>query len=110
MSKAAVLVIDGVEEVECLTVVDFCRRAGIEVTTVSVTGSRQVKGSHDVIFHTDDVFADVNFDDFDAVVYPGGPGTAALGQAEALSPEGFIAFIAMFSQITRPVRDRKSVV
>lgn len=82
MSKAAVLVIDGVEEVECLTVVDFCRRAGIEVTTVSVTGSRQVKGSHDVIFHTDDVFADVNFDDFDAVVYPGGPGTAALGQAE----------------------------
>lgn len=37
MSKIAVLCNDGVEEIECLTVVDFCRRAGIEVLTVSVT-------------------------------------------------------------------------
>ena len=29
MSKIAVLCNDGVEEIECLTVVDFCRRAGI---------------------------------------------------------------------------------
>ena len=36
MSKIAVLCNDGVEEIECLTVVDFCRRAGIEVLTVSV--------------------------------------------------------------------------
>ena len=33
MSKIAVLCNDGVEEIECLTVVDFCRRAGIEVIT-----------------------------------------------------------------------------
>ena len=39
MSKIAVLCNDGVEEIECLTVVDFCRRAGIEVITVSVTGN-----------------------------------------------------------------------
>ena len=37
MSKIAVLCNDGVEEIECLTVVDFCRRAGIEVLTVSVS-------------------------------------------------------------------------
>ena len=82
MSRIAVFVMDGVEEVECLTTVDFCRRAGIGVTTVSVTGTKQVRGSHDIIFHTDSVLADVDFDVFDAVVYPGGAGTADLGKAE----------------------------
>ncbi len=81
MSRMAVFVIDGVEEVECLTVVDFCRRAGIEVTTVSVSGRKKVRGSHNIVFYTDEIFEDAEFSEFDAVVYPGGPGTAALGQA-----------------------------
>ena len=38
------------EEIECLTVVDFCRRAGIEVLTVSVTGKRQIMGAHQIFF------------------------------------------------------------
>lgn len=80
MSKIAVLCNDGVEEIECLTVVDFCRRAGIEVTTVSVTGKRQIMGAHKIMFHADEVYADMNFDKFDGIVYPGGPGTGAMGE------------------------------
>ena len=80
MSKIAVLCNDGVEEIECLTVVDFCRRAGIEVTTVSVTGKRQIMGAHKIMFHADEVYADMNFDEFDGIVYPGGPGTGAMGE------------------------------
>ena len=79
MSKIAVLCVNGVEEIECLTVVDFCRRAGIEVVTVSVTGKRQIMGSHQICFHVDTVWQDVDFSEFDAVVYPGGPGTSDLG-------------------------------
>ena len=60
MSKIAVLCNDGVEEIECLTVVDFCRRAGIEVITVSVTGKRQIMGAHQIVFHADEVYADMN--------------------------------------------------
>lgn len=71
MSKIAVLCNDGVEEIECLTVVDFCRRAGIEVITVSVTGKRQIMGAHQIVFHADEVYADMNFDEFDGIVYPG---------------------------------------
>jgi len=82
MKKIAVLVVDGVEEVECLTTVDFCRRAGIEVTTVSVTGQKQVLGSHNITFMTDALHAEVDFSGYDGVVYPGGPGTGALGAAE----------------------------
>ncbi|MCD7982466.1 MAG: DJ-1/PfpI family protein [Clostridiales bacterium] len=82
MKKLAVFAVDGVEEVECLTVVDFCRRAGIDVTTVSVTGKKQIRGSHGILFHTDTVFDEVDFEAMDGVVYPGGPGTAALGEAK----------------------------
>lgn len=82
MSKIAVLVVDGVEEVECLTTVDFCRRAGIEVTTVSVTGKKQIMGSHQITFNTDCLFEEVDFADYDGIVYPGGPGTGALGEAK----------------------------
>ena len=64
MSKIAVLCNDGVEEIECLTVVDFCRRAGIEVLTVSVTGKRQIMGAHQICFHADEVYNDMNFEKF----------------------------------------------
>lgn len=84
MSKIAVFCADGVEEVECLTTVDFCRRAGIEVTTVSVTGKRQILGSHQIRFTTDTVFGDPDYADFDGVVLPGGPGTSALDGDEEL--------------------------
>lgn len=41
MSKVFAFLADGLEEVECLAVVDVLRRAGAEVTLVSVTGSRR---------------------------------------------------------------------
>ncbi len=82
MKKIAVLVIDKVEEIECLSVVDFCRRAGIEVTTVSVTGKREILGSHNIPFSTDALIGDVDFESYDGIVFPGGAGTAALGEAD----------------------------
>ena len=36
MSKIAVFFADGYEEIEALTVVDLCRRAGIETVMVGV--------------------------------------------------------------------------
>lgn len=58
----------------------FCRRAGIEVLTVSVTGKRQIMGAHQICFHADEVYNDMNFEEFDGIVYPGGPGTGVLGE------------------------------
>ncbi len=84
MKRIAVFVIDDVEEVECLTVVDFCRRADIDVTTVSVTGKREIHGSHDIVFETDALFDETEFDEFDGIVYPGGPGTGALGEVPGI--------------------------
>ena len=72
MSKIAVAMADGVEEIEGLTVVDLCRRAGIEVEMVSVSGNLTVHGSHGIDFAADVLFEDADWDSYDMLVLPGG--------------------------------------
>lgn len=76
--KAYVLLAEGFEEVEALTVVDYLRRAGIEVQTLSITADKTVAGSHRIPVVADALFAERS-DDFDLVVLPGGlPGAENL--------------------------------
>lgn len=69
----------GFEEIEALTVVDFLRRAELEVYTVGI-GSKIVSGSHNIPVFCDLDESEVEVDpDIDAVVLPGGmPGTLNL--------------------------------
>ena len=79
MKKAAVFLADGFEEVEGLTVVDLLRRAGAEVTMVSVMGTCEVTGAHKIAVRADRCFSEMNFEDQDLLVLPGGmPGTTNL--------------------------------
>lgn len=79
MSKVAVFFATGFEEIEALTVVDLLRRAGIDCFMVSVTGDRQVTSSHKVQVTCDQLLEQVNFDELDMIVLPGGmPGTTNL--------------------------------
>lgn len=85
MSKICVFFADGFEEIEALTVVDILRRAGIDVDMVSVTGARKVTGSHKIPVEMDKLFEEVNFDETDMIVLPGGmPGTKNLEACEPL--------------------------
>ncbi|MBR1912827.1 MAG: DJ-1/PfpI family protein [Treponema sp.] len=81
MKNVVIFIADGSEEVETLTPVDYLRRAGLDVTLVSVgTQSRTVTCSHKVC-----ITADITLEAYlsgcggilpDAVVVPGGmPGT-----------------------------------
>lgn len=72
MKKVVVLLADGFEEVEALTVVDLLRRARIYVDTVSITEDYMVHGSHGINVQTEDLFEEVNFVEFDMIVLPGG--------------------------------------
>lgn len=72
MSKVAIFLADGFEEIEGLTVVDLLRRCKIEITTVSIMSQREVVGSHDIIIHADTLFEDMCFDEYDMLVLPGG--------------------------------------
>ncbi|MBQ7433911.1 MAG: DJ-1/PfpI family protein [Lachnospiraceae bacterium] len=76
---------NGLEEVECLAVVDILRRAKEEVKLVSVTGAREVTGSHQITIKADALIEDVDFTQADLLFLPGGmPGTVNLGNCELL--------------------------
>ncbi len=72
---------DGFEEIEALCPLDLCRRAGLDAKTVSITGKKEVTGSHGITVLSD-LSANDNIEDFDMMVLPGGmPGTANLGES-----------------------------
>lgn len=83
MSKAIVLLADGFEEVEGLTVVDLLRRADIEVETVSIMETKKIIGRSRIQVKADEELDKAVTDDADMIILPGGqPGTTYLGQNE----------------------------
>ena len=79
MSKAVVFFAEGTEECEALLVVDLLRRAKVEVTVASASGSREIVSSHKVHITADALAEEVDYSDVDIVVLPGGiPGTPNL--------------------------------
>ena len=79
--KVIVPLAEGFEEIEALTVVDVLRRAGMHVDTVGVVGS-VMEGSHGVRVMTDKRINQVNPNDYDIIVLPGGsPGYQNLGRS-----------------------------
>ena len=84
MKKVNVFLAEGFEEVEALTVVDYLRRAEIDVNMVSITGDIYVKGAHDIIVKADILFEEME-NEADMLVLPGGmPGTLYLKEHEGL--------------------------
>ncbi|MGN1165696.1 MAG: DJ-1 family glyoxalase III [Lachnospiraceae bacterium] len=85
MIKVSVLLADGFEEIEALTVVDLLRRAQIYVGTVSIMEDYMVHGAHGINVQAEDLFDEVNFADADVIVLPGGmPGTTNLKEHEGV--------------------------
>ena len=71
MVNTAVLFATGFEEVEGLTVVDLLRRANINTIMVGVE-EKKVTGAHDVNITTDKTLDEINIDQLDALILPGG--------------------------------------
>ena len=85
MKKVSIFLAEGFEEVEALTQVDLLRRAGAEVTMVSISGAREVAGSHGIVVTADKIFAEMDFAEMDLLVLPGGmPGTLHLKECAPL--------------------------
>ncbi len=75
MSKVALILAEGFEEVEAITPIDFCRRAGIEVITVGLA-EKTVTGAHGIPVIADTIVQDFDWN-VDGLVLPGGmPGAA----------------------------------
>lgn len=78
--KIIVLLADGFEEIEAITVVDYLRRLEeFQVETVSITEELLVRGAHDIEVKADKLLGDIRQEDYDALVVPGGmPGAKNL--------------------------------
>ena len=82
MKKAAVILANGFEEIEALTVVDVLRRAQIPCTVLGF--DKKVVGSHGITVIADEVL-DANVFDHDMIILPGGmPGSTNLKSSETV--------------------------
>ena len=85
MKKVSIFLAEGFEEVEALTPADLLRRAGAEVTLVSIKAEKTVTGSHGISITADRLFEETDYEDADLLVLPGGmPGTLNLKACEPL--------------------------
>ncbi len=88
MSKIAVQLAQGFEEIEAISIIDVIRRAEIGVTIVSITDKLEVTGAHAIKVLADQIFEETNLDDFDMIVLPGGmPGALNLKKHKGLQKQ-----------------------
>ena len=79
MKTMYVFLADGFEEIEALAPIDVMRRAGLSVTTVSVTDNRVVNGAHGIPVVADASFDELDYADAALLFLPGGlPGATNL--------------------------------
>ncbi len=77
--KIIVFLAEGFEEVEAITVIDYLRRVGVDVDTVSITEQNEVEGAHSIKVIADLLIDDIKQEDYDGLVIPGGmPGATNL--------------------------------
>lgn len=82
MAKTAVMLAEGFEEIEAVSVVDILRRGNIQCITCSLK-DYDVSGSHGIRFTADALINELDFNEFDAVILPGGmPGAVNLKNDE----------------------------
>lgn len=70
--KVAILVAPGLEEIEALAPLDVLWRAGVPTDLVSITRSRQVTSSHNVVVTCNRTLDEARLEDYDMIVLPGG--------------------------------------
>ncbi len=79
MKTICIFLAEGFEETEALFPLDILRRGGLDVKTVSVTGEKIVMGAHGVPVGADLLFENLNEEEVEMIVLPGGlPGATNL--------------------------------
>ena len=61
---------NGFEDIEAIGTIDILRRGGVDVKTVSITGSNTVESAHSISIEADMMIEDGDFSDADALVLP----------------------------------------
>lgn len=84
MNKIVIVISNGFEEIEAITVIDICRRASLDITIAAVEDLVTV-GAHDIKIIADMMIEEVDYSDYDMVVLPGGlPNAYTLAENESV--------------------------
>ena len=79
---------NGFEEIEALTVIDVIRRAGIDISSFSITSDKEVMGAHGITVIADCTLPKADLAKSEFVILPGGmPGAANLRNCAKLCQE-----------------------
>ncbi|MBP8849771.1 MAG: DJ-1/PfpI family protein [Breznakibacter sp.] len=84
-NRAFVFLCDGFEEIEAITPIDILRRGGVEVTTISVNNTLKAIGAHNITVECDANLSQIDLNNGDIYILPGGPGHKALAQNEIIT-------------------------
>ena len=82
--KVAIVLANGFEEIEAVSLIDILRRADIDAVSVGLD-KKCVCGTHGVEMIADEILDDIKVSGFDMIVLPGGlPGAENLAKSEKL--------------------------
>ncbi|MCE5173879.1 MAG: DJ-1 family glyoxalase III [Bacteroidales bacterium] len=99
MKQLFLFLAPGFEEIEAITIIDILRRAGLSVSSVSITGDLRVVGAHGIAIEADCLYPEIYFDEADMLILPGGqPGTKNLNVHEGLK-----AALSNFAKAGKPL-------
>lgn len=84
MKKVAIVLHNNFEESEAIVTIDILRRSEIKVDIYSINDTDFQEGSHNIIIKTEYKLAQLNVDDYDGIIIPGGPGVNDLFGNEIL--------------------------
>jgi 4-methyl-5(b-hydroxyethyl)-thiazole monophosphate biosynthesis len=86
MKNICVFLAPGFEEIEAISIIDVLRRASLPVLTVSISGLKEVTGSHQITVVADVLFEETVFSETEMLVLPGGmPGAKNLATHSGLN-------------------------
>jgi 4-methyl-5(b-hydroxyethyl)-thiazole monophosphate biosynthesis len=75
MPRVLIFLAPGFEEIEAVTIIDLLRRGGLDVTVAGLQPDL-VTGAHGIALAPDRFYVDIEVDEYDCLVLPGGqPGT-----------------------------------
>jgi len=81
---AAIILANGFEEIEAISVIDILRRAQIDIRTLGLDNTH-IQGAHGIKIETDSQLEDSINDSYDILILPGGePGTTNLENSALL--------------------------
>ena len=85
MKKVAIMLADGFEELEALSPKDVFNRSSIQADLITIKDKTEVQGANGVTVIADDVLDNVDINEYDAIVLPGGmPGALNLANDQRI--------------------------